>query len=493
MKSILIHILSVVCLCGCSRASQEPGVDRSAAVAVPGGPGEYVLPSSISSLTTFGQWLGRPFSWDDEPSVPIDRLSLKGELASDGTAFDKRIVISIDGKNVSVDGKAEGVKVKSIGGNVSINSSAEGVEFVVRGHSSKGNIRIKSDKVALLTLDGLDLTSNSGEALQSKGKATLVISCSEGSENVLRNRKRSSKNLKEEKFKACVSAHGDIILTGKGSLTVTANQKNGIETDKRLVVEDLVRLTIDSCANNAIKATGGFRMDGGQVVLSPSANGVTSKHGDIDIRGGFLKVWTSGEASKALKSDGNVSVSGGELRLICTGKSRHTDTDYKASAAIRVDSSFVMTGGLVKCYANGEGGKGVNADGEVRISGGRLLVICEGGMAGSDFIYSLPKGIKADGKVVISGGEVAVRATGGDGSEGIESKDEVKITGGDVTSLAYDDAINAKSRIFVSGGTVIAYSLENDGFDSSSVAGRFSELAGAQVGLPRACQSNRRS
>lgn len=60
-----------------------------------------------------------------------------------------------------------------------------------------------------------------------------------------------------------------------------------------------------------------------------------------------------------------------------------------------------------------------------------------------------------------------VRATGGDGSEGIESKAVMTINDGTVQVLAYDDAINSSSHLYIKGGSVLAYSTGNDGLDSN--------------------------
>ena len=80
---------------------------------------------------------------------------------------------------------------------------------------------------------------------------------------------------------------------------------------------------------------------------------------------------------------------------------------------------------------------------------------------------SKAKGIKADGDLTVNGGAVAVRATGGEGSEGIESKGTMSINAGTVEVYAYDDALNAKKALNISGCYVFAYATNNDGIDSN--------------------------
>ena len=57
--------------------------------------------------------------------------------------------------------------------------------------------------------------------------------------------------------------------------------------------------------------------------------------------------------------------------------------------------------------------------------------------------------------------------TSGYGGEGIETKKELSITGGEVASYAYDDAINSKSTMTISGGNVFAQGQHNDGLDAN--------------------------
>ena len=60
-----------------------------------------------------------------------------------------------------------------------------------------------------------------------------------------------------------------------------------------------------------------------------------------------------------------------------------------------------------------------------------------------------------------------MRATGGEGSEGIESKNVMTINGGDIAVYAYDDCLNASNNITINGGSVYCYSTGNDGVDSN--------------------------
>lgn len=60
-----------------------------------------------------------------------------------------------------------------------------------------------------------------------------------------------------------------------------------------------------------------------------------------------------------------------------------------------------------------------------------------------------------------------VKATGGEGSEGIESKSVLTVNEGTVAALCYDDCMNASNSIVLNGGNIYCYSSGNDGIDSN--------------------------
>jgi hypothetical protein len=154
-----------------------------------------------------------------------------------------------------------------------------------------------------------------------------------------------------------------------------------------------------------------------------------------------------------------------------------------------------MNGGELYAKATGSGGKGVKADLEAYITGGKIRIITEGGLyysngtteshnytgntdnVNSDY-YSSPKGIKAglktqsgnsytySGGIVITGGTIDVTTTGRNG-EGIESKNTMEISGGQITVNSYDDAINAAQDLTINDGYVYAHANNNDGIDTN--------------------------
>jgi hypothetical protein len=108
-----------------------------------------------------------------------------------------------------------------------------------------------------------------------------------------------------------------------------------------------------------------------------------------------------------------------------------------------------------------------------------------GGSTNSDK-RSSPKGIKVDGNITINGGTITVSATGGEGSEGIESKKIMTINGGYIEVTSYDDALNSASTMDLNGGYIYAVATGNDAIDANgnmNLSGGYIFCCGSEEGL----------
>jgi hypothetical protein len=171
----------------------------------------------------------------------------------------------------------------------------------------------------------------------------------------------------------------------------------------------------------------------------------------------------------------------------------------KAAACLSADGNMTISGGTLTLTSTGDGGKGISVDGAMTISDEADITVTTSGNAvvanssgtlstvtnSNDLDHyttsykSSPKGIKVDGLLTISGGLTRV-TTSGAGGEGIESKEEILISGGQVIVNASDDAINAaylkndqKQKVSgtgdltITGGYIYACSTGNDGIDTN--------------------------
>ncbi|MBR6827013.1 MAG: carbohydrate-binding domain-containing protein, partial [Prevotella sp.] len=176
----------------------------------------------------------------------------------------------------------------------------------------------------------------------------------------------------------------------------------------------------------------------------------------------------SAAAAKGINCESHVIVNGGRTTVLTTGNGMYDtdDGEAKGAAGIKADSTFTINAGELRLKSTGSGGKGINADGNALFNGGNVYVLTTGSQYRSNNDTASPKGIKADGAISVSGGRIWVRTSGTNG-EGIETKNTLNVTGGEVASYAYDDAINSKGDMTISSGSVFAQGRNNDGLDAN--------------------------
>ena len=412
-------------------------------------------------------------------TIAIDKTTAEPESAAaaqypaDGDAPSANTfstLVNIDMSNPK-DPAIEGVTITIDGNNVTANhGSTEGVCYVVTGKTTDGSLIINGNSNFELNLNGADITSASTTAIdiEGKGNAYLVV-----------NGNNKVKDGTTADHKAAIYSKGKLLISGDGSLEVYGTYKNGIHGKTNIVINKGVNLYVNSTANNGIKA------------------------GDnMYINGGIINVEVSADGGKAISGDADVVINGGRTTVIATGNGtwEADETlayggDTKAAAGIGSDATFYMNGGELYAKATGSGGKGVKADLEGYITGGKIRIITEGGLYYSNgsteshnytgntdnlpaAYTSSPKGMKIGykddtvtptetyGVLKISGGDIMIR-TSGNNAEGMESKGTLDITGGTLLVYAHDDAINSTGDMTISGGTTVAVGTNNDAIDAN--------------------------
>ena len=381
-------------------------------------------------------------------SVEIDRTTPEPSMtvAEYFPDSDDNLVNSSFATEVAIDlsnpvAKSEnGVTIKVDGGHVTADhGSTSGVCYKVSGSTDNGSLTILGDKKYEVVLSDVSIVNPDSAALNllSKKRAFVVLN---GSNSL------ADGTTSKTDHKGALYCKGKLLFNGTGQLTVEGNYNNAIHSADYIVIRTGQNIYAKSTANHGIKANDG-----------------------IFINGGIVNVEVSAAGAKGINSESNIQVNGGRVTAIATGTGVYEDGEAKGASAIKCDSVYVQNGGEVYVKATGNGGKGVKADWEAYIAGGKLRVITTGGTYSYSRDTASPKGIKVGtknqhGLLDISGGDIMVYCTG---SEGIESKGTMEVTGGSVCSYSSDDAINSASHMIISGGNVLAYSTGNDGLDAN--------------------------
>jgi hypothetical protein len=383
------------------------------------------------------------------------------------------------------------------------------ITYVLSGSTTDGSLTLDGSYKCTVSLDGLTMTNPNGAAINITNKKRIQLSVKNGTDNTLADGSDGSQ-------KACIYSKGQLQLQGKGTLNVAGNTKHAIKSGDYITVKNLT-LNITSALGDGINCEEYFQMKSGTVTISgvgddgiqcdlagDTSTGETADHDDEDsgnvyLEGGTLNINVIAAAAKGIKADGDMKISDGDITVKTTGGGTWDSDDKKtkASSCLSADGNMTIIGGTLNLTSTGAGGKGINVDGTltatsgsttIKTSGNAVVASSSGSIStvssSSQFDHydsdykSSPKGIKVDGVITIIDNAIISVTTTGAGGEGIESKTNINITGGQVTVNASDDAINSSYNddtkslstagdLTINGGYVYARSTGNDGIDAN--------------------------
>lgn len=225
--------------------------------------------------------------------------------------------------------------------------------------------------------------------------------------------------------------------------------------------------------------------DGIQVSFKDDTDREAEDTGSFTVSGGTINVAATATAAKAIKADGDIIISGGNITASVSGGGKWDSSSVKTKAAscMSADGDMTVSGGVLDLTATGCAGKGISVDGDFNMTDGDVTVSTSGGIFAyvngkeytnytgntdnldSDY-KSSPKGIKADSNITIDGGKIKVTTTG-NGGEGIESKAVMTINGGEIVINSNDDGLNSAKHMYLKGGDITVVATNNDAIDSN--------------------------
>ena len=389
--------------------------------------------TTTGDLTTFAVTIDQTTA---EPSTTATAYLPDEEDALENNSFTTEIAIDLSNPAAKTE---SGVEISVSGGHITANhGSAKGICYVLSGTTANGSFTVVGDKKYEVKLNGASITNPDSAALNLlSGKRAFVV-LADGTSNSLTDGASGSQ-------KGALYCKGKLLFSGSGALSVTGHTNNAIHSADYIIFNKGNNIYAKSTANHGIKANDG-----------------------VFINGGIINVEVSAAAAKGINCESNIIVNGGRTTVITTGDGTYDtdDREAKGAAGIKADSTFTINAGELWLKSTGSGGKGINVDMAANFCGGQVYVVTEGGQYKSNNDTSSPKGIKADGDINISGGTIWVRTNGYNG-EGIESKSTLNISGGEVACYAYDDAINSKGDMTITGGYIYAQGKNNDGLDAN--------------------------
>lgn len=453
--------------------------------------------------------------------------------ASDYTTANATLVTLTD-SSATAKGKYTGYEID--GTDVSITAAGT---YVFSGDCDNGSITVKKGVTGVtIVLNGLTLTNDDSAAitLNKTAKASLIAAA--GTTNTVADTEGSS----DENAAVKVKSGAALAIGGKGTLTVDGNAKNGIKgaADAVITIAE-VKLNINAAddglsCDDELNITGGtlsITAGGDAVKASPDTgdteNPDTTSLGNVTISGGTL---TLNAAADGIQADGDLTISGGTFHVKTNGGHTTALTDDSASCkGLKAGKTLTVTGGTLTVDSADDA---LHASTDVTISGGTLTLATgdDGVHADNDLVIGTKgasststsrinitasyEGLEGTTVTVYSGdidvvasddgvnaanstlGErsdkYAINIAGGDlyidaGSDGLDSNNDINITGGKVevygADAMMDAAIDYDGTFTLSGGTLFGAGMEpSAGMQAYIAVGETSPSGGGMGGGP---------
>lgn len=403
--------------------------------------------------------------------------------ASDYTTANATLVTLTD-SSATAKGKYTGYEID--GTDVSITAAGT---YVFSGDCDNGSITVKKGVTGVtIVLNGLTLTNDDSAAITLNKTAEASMIAAAGTTNTVADTEGSS----DENAAVKVKSGAALAIGGTGTLTVDGNAKNGIKgaADAVITVAE-VKLNINA-ANDGLSCDDELNITGGTLSITAGGDAVkaspdtgdtenpdTTSLGNVTISGGTL---TLNATEDGIQADGDLTISGGTFHVKTNGGHTTALTDDSASCkGFKAGKTLTVTGGTLTVDSADDA---LHANADVSITGGTLTLATgdDGVHADNDLV------IGAKGSSSTTTPKISITAS----YEGLEGT-TVNVYSGDIDVAASDDGVNAASSqlgersdkyaINIAGGDLYI-DAGSDGLDSNndiSMTGGKVEVYGADA------------
>jgi hypothetical protein len=384
-------------------------------------------------------------------------------ITATGDAIDAGdLTTVVNGGNINILSAAE--DTKGIKGDAGVTVNGGTIAMKVSGARSKG---VSSKKEVAITGGNITIETSGAVVMEESGsgydpsyctaiKADGTITVSSGTITI--------NSLKASGGGKGLSADGDITITG-GDVNVTTAGDGAVYTNEKGVKDSYSAACIKSDAN--ISLLGG--------IITCNSSGTAGKGISAD---GTLTIGAAGANDNALVITASTT---GQKFLVTgsTGSSpgrpggggMNNNADYANPKVIKSEGNMTVNSGTLRLNGTTDGGEGLESKATLTINGGNIEV------------RTVDDCINAATHIQINGGSLYCRATGNDA---IDSNGTIEITGGTVIGHGSEEGLDCDNNPFIiKGGTVIGVGSQSmgGGPSSGSTQGYIKLTAGASTQL----------
>lgn len=302
------------------------------------------------------------------------------------------------------------------GAHVSVLAAADlqqEVNYVLSGSSANGSFWMDGEYKATLTLDNLTLTNPDSSAVCIENGKRIAVVLPAGTTTTLADGTGGAQ-------KACFFINGHAEFQGAGTLNLSGMTKHAYASDEyTLLTADFGQLNILRAVSDGMHVEQYFQMDGGTVNIagtqgdcidvSVTKDATDEFNGQAFVNGGSLSLSVTADDVKGLKTENNLTVSGGTIYALVSGLGTKgfsvgtdllinqasgqttsismdvTGTTYMPGDAvleskcrgIKVKGNYTFDGGNISMNVTGKKAKGISCDGTYTYKSGTTNVIPE--------------------------------------------------------------------------------------------------------------------
>ena len=313
------------------------------------------------------------------------------------------VIITWEGSTATVDipETAEGVTASIDGANVVITNTCTTIEheFVLKGASDDGSLFYNGTYKTKFHLNGLQLTSTTGAAIDIQCGKRIDLIIEDGTTN-------SVSDSANGEQKAAFNCQGHLEISGSGSLEIASNCRHALRTKEYLLLKETVgQLAITAAASDGIHCGEYFLMNGGTLTLS-------------GIQGDGIQVETDAASDEEL--NGQFIMNGGSINLTVSAQdTKGIRLDAAETDKTIVPEMYLLDGTItVNLTGTANGSKAIASDGNLTIGSSGTNPIIGVTVAGGTYTdpdteeENRATGLKADRTLTIAGGATTVNATG---------------------------------------------------------------------------------
>ena len=384
------------------------------------------------------------------------------------------------------------------------------VDYVVKGITTNGSLTIYGSKRFRLILNNVSIKNADGPAINMPD-STMGTTKYGGKTAYVE--LIGTSTLEDGTYipggingKGTFFSEGQLVFSGNGTLNVKSNSGHGIACDDYIRLRGgnhnpVINITT-SASKDGFSINDYFLMYGGTVTIHAADEGICVSKGYVDIAGGKLTVSAVDEGIEVTNEDAaadidpSITIRGGLVKITTTGDKGH---------AMKAAANYSQTGGIVQANVKGAGSKAFNTDGNISFTGGKATAIVEGLpiYEEEENDVSSAAGIRSRGALTLAGTTIALKATaeGGKGinsvgtilcksgevtivtcqnkytsdgktsrARGITADNGMAVSGGILRVLSVDNAISTPTKLTLSGGTIHAFSTKTTSINATTVS-----------------------